>query len=66
MPSRAKTPILDVRVGDWIRTRDEDMDTTNDPILDEVVVVNRRAQTVETWHGQTIPFEDIQEVRHAD
>jgi hypothetical protein len=58
--------IKDVKPGDWIRTRDEDMDSTDEPVLDVVASVERRMRYVETWHGQRIPFDDIQEVRRAE
>lgn len=56
----------DIKPGDWIRTRDEDMDSTDEPILDVVAAVERRMRYVETWHGQRIPFDDIQEVRRGE
>lgn len=58
-----RRPALDVRVGDWILTRDEDMDCAGDPILDVVAAVYRRTKMVETWHGQSIPSDRIEEVR---
>jgi hypothetical protein len=60
-----RRPSIDVQEGDWILTRDEGYDCSGDPILDMVVDVEPVLKLVETWHGETIPFSRIEEVRRA-